>query len=289
MFIKKELQKEYRRHLFMYHKPQKKDFNDIDKMQRMAASKKDFYLLEIIHDLGTAEGYQTDLAQGLQKLREEYQTLIKHEIQISHMKNIRDVIELLKGTNTCIVGGAVRDSCLELIPKDFDFVTDITYDDLREMFTTEGYSVNEAGKEFLVIIVSKDGEQYEIANYRKDGTYSDGRRPDKVSIGTIEDDAQRRDFTCNALYYNLKTETLLDPSGQGILDIRDKLLRFIGKPSDRLHEDYLRGWRYLRFLNTKGLKPHPASYRAVKEHWEQIYKFTNAQRVLQEMQKITGF
>ena len=201
-----------------------------------------------------------------------------------------EVVNLLKTSeNSCVVGGCVRDIILGNNPEDIDFVTDIDYDTLEFMFKKAGFKVQSEGKQFLVCIVSKNGEQYEVANYRKDGTYADGRRPESVSIGNIDEDALRRDLTVNALYYNLTTNQVLDPTGQGIIDINNKVLRFVGKPSERLAEDYLRGWRFLRFLKKlEGFEAHPKSLRSVRENWDSVYKKTNPQRVLQEISKIVG-
>lgn len=189
--------------------------------------------------------------------------------------------------HSCLVGGCVRDAILGLVPKDFDFCTNEPYDNLEKMFENAGFKVQEEGKEFLVMIVSKKGEQFEIANFRKDGTYVDGRRPESVDVGTIKDDAQRRDFTINALYYNLDTNLVEDPNGTGIEDIHNTILRFVGKPADRLNEDNLRGWRFWRFLNKlEGFKANPKDLKAVRQHWDKIYNNSNPQRVLNEVAKM---
>jgi tRNA nucleotidyltransferase/poly(A) polymerase len=199
----------------------------------------------------------------------------------------KDIIEVLQHSeNSCLVGGCVRDILIDKTPKDFDFVTDIPYEELEKLFINAGFTVKEEGKQFLVMIVSKDNVNYEIANYRKDGTYVDGRRPESVEIGTIYDDAERRDFTVNALYFNLTTRRLIDPTTQGLNDIKSKTLRFVGKPKDRIKEDYLRAWRFMRFVSVKGFNPDKTSYKAIKEMWDDIYKKSNSQRVLQELDKI---
>ncbi len=178
-------------------------------------------------------------------------------------KEVMDILAL-ESDNACIVGGCVRDILTGKTPKDFDFATDTNYDRLEELFEKNGFKVQEEGKEFLVMIVSKGDEQFEIANFRKDGTYVDGRRPESVEIGTIYDDANRRDFTINALYYNLVRKSVMDPTGNGLDDIEAKVVRFVGKAKDRLAEDTIRAYRFYRFVD-RGFNPDPKSLRAVRE------------------------
>ncbi len=184
-----------------------------------------------------------------------------------------------------LVGGCVRDYLLHVEPKDFDIVTDIPYNLLERYFTDAGWKVNATGKAFLVLSISKNGRQYEIANFRKDGLYKDGRRPESVEIGTIEEDAARRDFTVNALYFDLNEYETLDPTGKGKADLDKKILRFIGKPEDRIKEDYLRVFRFYRFL-AKGFRPDPKSLRAVREYFTEAYPKITPERVRGELEKM---
>ena len=99
-----------------------------------------------------------------------------------------------------------------------------------------------------------------------------GDTPIVSSAETLSQTRNAGDLTVNALYYNLTTNQVLDPTGQGIIDINNKVLRFVGKPSERLAEDYLRGWRFLRFLKKlEGFEAHPKSLRSVRENWDNIY------------------
>ena len=190
-------------------------------------------------------------------------------------------------SNNFLVGGCVRDklSSPPRAPKDFDIVTDLPMDAVEVLFVSNGWEVKDTGKAFLVLSISKEGQQYEIANFRKDGVYSDGRRPEAVQIGTIEEDANRRDFTINALYWNPKVNEFLDPTGKGMADLKSKTLRFIGKPKDRIKEDYLRVFRFYRFL-AKGYTPDPRSLSAVREMFNEAYAGTTAERVRCELEKI---
>lgn len=197
-----------------------------------------------------------------------------------------DVLQILsrlmqKSPNSYLIGGCTRDIILGLEPKDYDFVTDISYSELKELFSECKFK--ETGTEFLVFNLNYNGADYEIANYRKDSTESDGRKPQSVEIGTIEEDQARRDFWVNTIAWNPEdlriTEDALD-------DILERKLRFVGTPEERLHEDYLRGWRFLRLVKTKNLIPDAASLRAVRRNWEKIYNSSNPHRVMLELEKI---
>lgn len=203
----------------------------------------------------------------------------------------KEVIAILKMNSiaSCVVGGCVRDSLLKKEAKDFDFVTDISYDSLKGIFEYRGFTVKETGKEFLVMIVAKNGEEFEIANFRKDGTYEDGRRPTSVEIGTLNDDAQRRDLTINALYWNLRYQRLDDPSGKGIDDISNRVLRFIGKPEKRIEEDALRVFRFYRFLHKlPGFEADSKSLKAVRNIFTEAFKRTTPERARNEIEKMVG-
>lgn len=187
--------------------------------------------------------------------------------------------------NSYLVGGCVRDYLLHVEPKDFDIVTEIPYNVLEQDFKNAGWKVSTNGKAFLVLNIAKNGRQYEIANFRKDGLYKDGRRPETVEIGTIEEDAARRDFTINALYFDVNTFETTDPTGKGKQDIEKRILRFIGKPEERIKEDYLRIFRFYRFA-AKGFRPDPKSLRAVREHFNEAYPNITAERVRSELEKM---
>ena len=211
----------------------------------------------------------------------------KIEMQVMQVFLILDGVS----KNNYLVGGCVRDMLLNRTPADYDFVTDATLDTVEKAFTEAGWKVSLTGKQFLVVSISKDGEQYEIANFRKDGVSTDGRRPDTVEIGTIEEDAKRRDFTINALYLKPGRFTadmldeLVDPTGQGQTDLYNKTLRFIGKPEDRIREDFLRVFRFYRFA-TKGFRPDQKSLRACRELFNEAYAKTTPERVRMELEKM---
>jgi tRNA nucleotidyltransferase/poly(A) polymerase len=157
-------------------------------------------------------------------------------------------------------------------------------DKVEEIFKDNGWKVDAVGKHFLVMFVSKNGKQYEISNFRKDGDYSDGRRPDSVEIGTLEEDAARRDFTVNSIYYNPMIDKVIDPNN-GRKDLKDKVLRFIGKPKDRIREDNLRVFRFYRFLS-QGFTPDKRSLKACRELFRESYLQTTPERVRMELEKM---
>jgi tRNA nucleotidyltransferase/poly(A) polymerase len=188
---------------------------------------------------------------------------------------------------TYLVGGCVRDMLLGKTPKDFDIVTTANIPVLHEgkdRFSGNGWSVDYVGQHFGVYIFSKDGRQFDVANFRKD-IGGDGRRPESTLIGTLEEDALRRDFTVNSIYYEPFSGQYIDPNG-GIKDVKAKILRFIGKPHDRIKEDYLRVFRFYRFLAKLGFEGHPKSLKACREMFNEAYKATTPERVRMEIERI---
>jgi tRNA nucleotidyltransferase/poly(A) polymerase len=185
--------------------------------------------------------------------------------------------------NVFLVGGAVRDLLSNRKPNDFDLVTDIPMDTLIEIFEDGGFEVTKTGVAHLVLNVALGGYIVEISNFRKD-TKCDGRHAE-VEIGTIEEDAHRRDFTINALYINTKTGDVVDPTGQGLEDIRTNTLRFVGRPKDRIKEDFLRVFRFYRFVG-KGFAPEVKSLKACREMFNEAYGQIAPERVRTELEKM---
>lgn len=167
-------------------------------------------------------------------------------------------------TSPLLVGGCVRDMLIGAQPKDYDIVIEENglFDILSNDLADNGWKVKEAGLRFNVLHVSKDGVDYEIAAFRNDGEYVDGK-PAKVYDGDIETDASRRDFTVNALYYDPFNDEILDPTGKGLYDIESRTLRFVGKAKDRIAEDPMRVFRFYRFIQ-KGFKPNSKCLREVR-------------------------
>lgn len=185
--------------------------------------------------------------------------------------------------NNFVVGGAARDLLSGKEPNDWDLVTDIPMEKLVSVFEEGGFEVSQTGVAHLVLNVSLADFIVEISNFRKDKV-CDGRHAE-VEIGSIVDDAHRRDFTINALYINTKTSEVVDPTGQGLDDLKANTLRFVGRPKDRIREDYLRGWRAMRFAQ-RGFTLEPRSLRAIREMWKEIYENSTPERVRVELEKM---
>jgi len=158
--------------------------------------------------------------------------------------SIVNMIQDLDG-QAFIVGGAVRDALLGIEPKDVDIATDQRLESLASIFGKD--NVNFVGESFGVAIVSHMGEKVEVATFRKDGEYTDGRRPDTVEFSTsAEDDSNRRDLTINALFFDPVENVLHDFHG-GLEDLEDSIIRTVGDPVQRFSEDNLRMLRVVRF------------------------------------------
>jgi len=188
--------------------------------------------------------------------------------------------------NNFIVGGAVRDLLSGKVPHDYDLVTDIPMNRLAEIFIDGGFEVKETGVAHFVLNVYKSGYGVEISNFRKD-VVCNGRQAE-VEVGTIEEDANRRDFSVNAVYMSTRFDgTFIDPTGTGLSDIKEKKLRFVGKPKDRIREDYLRVWRAYRFIS-KGFEPDKKLIKAVREMYNEAHANTTPERIRGEIEKMIG-
>jgi len=163
-----------------------------------------------------------------------------------------------KGFTAYFAGGCVRDLILGTPPKDYDIATDARPDQVQEIFPKS----KSVGAHFGVILVRRNEVDYEIATFRKDGEYLDGRRPDSVVFTTSEEDAQRRDFTINGLFFNPENETLIDHVN-GQKDLETRVVRAIGDPQERFAEDHLRLLRAVRFATV-------LEFEIEKETWENI-------------------
>jgi len=154
---------------------------------------------------------------------------------------------------TYLVGGAVRDHILGLDPKDLDYsVVASSFSAMKSWLEDEGYTIFLEHEDFGVIRARKGKQVADYVICRKDGVYSDGRRPDFVEVGTLEDDLRRRDFTINSLAMD-ESGKVIDLFG-GVKDLQYRRLRAVGDPMDRLREDPLRAFRALRFSVTKAME-----------------------------------
>jgi len=185
------------------------------------------------------------------------------------------------GFESYFAGGCVRDLLLNVEPKDYDIVTNALPEQIEALFE---HSIA-IGKQFGVIIIVEDGHHFEIATFRSDASYSDGRRPDAILFTNAEEDAKRRDFTINGLFYDPLTDKILDFIG-GQKDLQEHLIRFIGEPEERILEDHLRILRAVRFKNQLQFQYEPTTYHALQKHAELVIDKVSKERLGDELNKI---
>ncbi|MFN5709429.1 MAG: CCA tRNA nucleotidyltransferase, partial [Planctomycetota bacterium] len=146
-------------------------------------------------------------------------------------------------------GGCVRDMLLGLKPKDYDVATSALPEQIRDLFGHRQTLAIGASFGVITVLGPKSAGQVEVATFRQDAEYSDGRRPDSVHFSTAERDAQRRDFTINGMFYDPVQDVVLD-FVEGRRDIDERVIRAIGNPEERIAEDKLRMLRAVRFAAT---------------------------------------
>lgn len=193
------------------------------------------------------------------------------------------------GFNAFFVGGCVRDECLGIEPHDFDIVTDAKPIDLHKIFAK---TIDVNSEQFGITVVDVGDGPVEIATFRKDGTSSDARHPDEVDFNaTMNDDAQRRDFTINAMFMDA-IGFIRDPTGFGMHDVTHHIIRFCGDPVKRIEEDPLRILRMFRFAATKGFdidsKSEAAAVDFVKKNKGHVFDSVSAERIGVELLKTCG-
>lgn len=181
------------------------------------------------------------------------------------------------GFQAYLAGGCVRDVLLSRVPNDFDIATSATPDQVEQLFAGQTVPV---GKEFGVMIV----RGLEVATFRDDGPYIDGRRPQSVQFCQAERDAQRRDFTVNALFYDFQTSQVIDYV-QGLDDIRLRVIRAVGVPEKRFIEDHLRLLRAVRFVSQLGFSIEPKTWQAVCAQ-SALVATVSGERVFHELSKL---
>jgi poly(A) polymerase len=179
-------------------------------------------------------------------------------------------------------GGCVRDLLLGLTPKDYDIATAAPPQRVQELFPR----TQAVGVAFGVILVKYRRSTIEVATFRSDGVYRDGRRPADVTFTTTaEEDAKRRDFTINGLFLDpLDGNRVIDYVG-GQADVLDRVLRAIGNPSDRFEEDHLRLLRAVRFAARFGLGVEPATAWAIARHADALRRIS-PERIADELRRM---
>src|ERR1039457_2894155 len=178
------------------------------------------------------------------------------------------------------VGGCVRDFLLGREAQDFDIATDARPEQVEKLFR----KTIPVGRKFGVIIVVEGGQQFQVATFRAEADYQDGRRPEKIIFANAEADALRRDFTVNGLFYDPLTQKIHDWVG-GEKDLRAKIIRTIGSPEERFGEDHLRLLRAVRFAARLGFEIEPKTFAAIQSLALKI-KLISAERVRDELIKL---
>jgi len=185
------------------------------------------------------------------------------------------------GHDAFLVGGCVRDLLLGREPADFDVTTDARPDQVLQLFP-DGITV---GAQFGVVLVRRDSSKVEVATFRHDVGYSDGRHPDQVVYAkTPQEDVARRDFTINGLLMRHDTGEVLDFVG-GQADLNAGLIRAIGEAERRFGEDKLRMLRAVRFAARFGYRIEPRTFKAIRQHAHEIH-VVSAERIHEELSKL---
>jgi tRNA nucleotidyltransferase/poly(A) polymerase len=184
------------------------------------------------------------------------------------------------GFTAYFAGGCVRDELLGEHPADYDVATSATPEQIRGVFPR----ARGVGEHFGVMLVRQGGRTVEVATFRGEGAYRDGRRPGQVAFSDERTDAQRRDFTVNGLFMHPSSGRVIDHV-QGLADLQARVLRAIGDPDARLEEDRLRLLRAVRFAARFGMKVHPDTERAIERHAPEL-RGVSRERVGQEVRRM---
>ena len=192
------------------------------------------------------------------------------------------IVERLRasGFEALYAGGCVRDTLLGFNPHDYDVATGARPEEVEALFPR----TVPVGAQFGVILVLEGDSEIQVATFRGDGTYRDGRHPESVRFTDAEGDAHRRDFTVNGLFYDPLKKEILDFVG-GREDLKKGLLRAIGAPQERFSEDKLRILRAVRFATTFGFTIEEETWNAVLKHAPEIHA-VSAERIREELVKI---
>ena len=178
------------------------------------------------------------------------------------------------------VGGCVRDLVRGVAPKDFDIVTSARPEEVQALFPRTA----PVGARFGVVIVIENGRPYEVATFRTESDYDDGRHPSRVAFATAEEDVRRRDFTVNGLLMDPETGRIIDYV-EGRRDIERRLIRTIGDPDERFAEDRLRMLRAVRFAAALDYAIDAETYDAIKKQASAI-RGISAERIREELSRV---
>jgi len=196
-------------------------------------------------------------------------------VAISVIERLRD-----EGFEALLAGGCVRDRLLARPAKDYDVATNAEPAQVMGLFKR----TLKVGARFGVVIVMMGQEQIEVATFRSDAEYVDGRRPTQVHFTTAQEDAARRDFTINGMFYDPVEDRLIDYVG-GKADLGKRIIRTIGQPDDRFQEDYLRMLRAVRFSAQLDFEIEPLTLEAMQRFAPRIKKISQ-ERISMELEGI---
>ena len=195
----------------------------------------------------------------------------------------RDVCAVLRkaGFRALFAGGCVRDMLMGTTPKDYDIATNALPEQVMALFPHNA----PVGAAFGVVLVIRPEGLFEVATFRTDGPYLDGRRPAEVTYCAEDEDAARRDFTINAMFLDPETDQVIDWVG-GRDDLARRLVRAVGDPVARFREDRLRLLRAVRFASRLGFSLDPATRAAVTAEAASLHSGVSVERVREELVKM---
>jgi len=184
------------------------------------------------------------------------------------------------GYQALLAGGCVRDMLLGNIPHDYDVATDAKPQTITKIFPR----TLTVGAQFGVVVVLWGGKQIEVATFRSDSSYEDGRRPSDVVFTDARHDALRRDFTINGMFYDPITAEVIDYVG-GRKDLQNRIIRAIGNPQQRFAEDHLRMLRAIRFASRLDFNIEKRTWKAILRHTDKIQRISS-ERIADELERI---
>lgn len=194
----------------------------------------------------------------------------------------RRIVDKLRhhGHEAFFAGGSVRDLLLRRKPQDIDIATSAVPEQVKRLFSRSSM----IGARYGVVQVRLYSHAYEVTTFRAEGPYLDGRHPSNVVFSSPEQDARRRDFTINGLFYDPVAERVIDYV-RGKADIRSKIVRTIGRAEERFAEDKLRMLRAVRFACSLNFTIEPATWEAIREHAGEI-SLVSWERIRDELLKL---
>jgi poly(A) polymerase len=200
----------------------------------------------------------------------------RREFALSVVKTLREA-----GYQALWAGGCVRDELLGRTPKDYDVATNAPPERVRRLFGRHRTLTIGAAFGVVALLGPREVGSIEVATFRRDAAYSDGRHPDHVTYGTAEEDAERRDFTINGMFLDPLTNQLYDFVG-GQRDLEEGVIRAIGNPHQRIAEDKLRMLRAIRFAARFDFRLDPDCLRVIQQRAEEI-RMVSAERIGAEL------